>query len=80
MTAGINKQSVLKLPVKETAENIARKKFCGKLTYPKYNGVCGIALRLFTLVKNLRIENLLQNFNVQYFNKLHVTNNRCYIF
>ena len=55
-----------------------------KWTCPKYIGVCGSALKLFTLCldlyKNYITENLLQNFNEQYCNKLYTTNNRCYIF
>ena len=55
-----------------------------KWTCPKYIGVCGIAWKLFTLCiylyKNYITENLLQNFNEQYYNKLYTTNNRCYIF
>ena len=31
ITAGINQQSVLNLPVKAIAKNIAQKKFCGKM-------------------------------------------------
>ena len=31
VTAGINQQSVLSLSVKATAENIAQRKFCGKM-------------------------------------------------
>ena len=31
ITANINQQSVLNLPVKAIAENIAQKKFCGKM-------------------------------------------------
>ena len=53
ITTTINNQSLLKLPVKAIAENIAQQKFCGKLNLPYiYKGLCGIALRLFTLVYN----------------------------
>ena len=31
ITAGINQQSMLNLPVKEVAENIAQQKFCGRM-------------------------------------------------
>ena len=31
ITAGINQQSILKLPVKAIIENIAQQKFCGKM-------------------------------------------------
>ena len=31
ITAGINQQSMLNLPVKEVAENIPQQKFCGRM-------------------------------------------------
>ena len=34
ITSTINNQSLLKLPVKAIAENIAQQKFCGKLNLP----------------------------------------------
>ena len=84
ITAGINQQSMLNLPVKAILKILHNRNAVVKWTRPEYILVCGIALKLFTLCidfyKNYITENLLQNFSEQYCNKLYTTNNRCYIF
>ena len=70
--------------MKAVAENIAKKKVCGKLILPlilrcMWNCV-EITYAFLELYKNLIIEIILQNFNDRYFNKSYVTNNQCDMF